>query len=91
MKIIYGTVEQNMIQLPEGLAWSDGTRVEIRVRLPNQISKNQRQAETLFKKRLLQMGILSHLPNPSSSMSEVFEPIVIPGPPLSEQIIAERR
>jgi hypothetical protein len=91
MSVIYGIVKQNMIQLPEGIELHDGDQVEIRIRSTKRTSTKRQQAETLFKQRLLQLGVLSHLPTPSASTRAEIDLVVIPGQPLSEQIIAERR
>lgn len=91
MTVIYGVVKQNMILLPEGTELQDDDTVEIRLRSPRRATKKQPQAEALFKQRLLQLGLLSRLPKSATSLRKVIEPIEIPGPPLSEQIIADRR
>ena len=91
MNVIYGTVKQNMIQLPEGVQLSDGTQVEIRPRQPERDSQQEKEAEMHFKEHLLKIGVLSHIAKPSSATRRKFKPVIISGPPLSEQIIADRR
>ena len=87
MDVIYATVKQNIIHLPEGVSLSDGTQVEIRTRQPAQ----EAEAEMRFKEELLKLGVLSHIAKRTSATRRKFKPVVIPGPPLSEQIIADRR
>ena len=131
MEVIYATVQQNTIHLPDGVALSDGTQVEIRMRQSEQDTQRETEAEgeMRFKEKLLKMGKLSSIskrpstpwrkvtvsPNTSGASEDDFkyklleaglittikpaispgwkrhEPVVIPGKPLSEIIIEERR
>ncbi|MEJ5309810.1 MAG: hypothetical protein WHX52_08565 [Anaerolineae bacterium] len=49
-------------------------------------------AETIWKQELVESGLLAKTPKPlSPSERRLPEPITVPGTPLSELIIAERR
>ena len=91
MTVIYGVVKQNMIQLPPGVELADGEQVEIRVQQSEQDSQPEKDAEMRFKEQLLKLGVFSRIAKPASYVRRRLKPIVIPGQPLSEQIIADRR
>ncbi len=49
-------------------------------------------SEDEFKRQLLQFGLMNSLPtSPDSPPRPTFQPVTIPGEPLSETIIRERR
>ncbi len=55
-------------------------------------SSMQADAEAALERDLLSMGLLTEIPAPLSPNEQVlWDPVVIPGMPLSEIIIAERR
>jgi hypothetical protein len=88
MTVYYGVVRDNRIELEGDARLADGTRVAVHVPPPNQFAA----AEEMAKAQLRAAGLLAPAPEPDDADDdEQFEPMVVQGEPLSEQIIRERR
>jgi hypothetical protein len=85
-KVIEGTWEE-VARKSDELA---GHRVRLTVLSP---STSQEQAdETAFKRHLLEVGLISRLPElPAEADDEDDAPVVVAGEPLSETVLRERR
>ena len=82
-----GIVQDRVVILPEGVHLEEGLRVKIRIR-----ETGQQSPEDLFKKRLVEGGLMERINRPSGSLADQDRtPIQVKGKPLSEQIIEERR
>jgi hypothetical protein len=87
MQVYEGIVQDRVVVLPEEVQLEDGLRVEIRIREASQASP-----EELFKKRLVEAGLVVEIKRPSLPVADQDRaPIPVRGKPLSEQIIEERR
>ena len=75
---------------------------EVAERLANYLRERKREAlaidetearEDEFERQLLAKGVISHIPtrDETDEKFDKFEPIEVPGEPLSETIIRERR
>ena len=90
MAVYYGVVQGNHIELEGGVRLAEGTRVEVRP-LPADAG-DMAAAEELVKARLRAAGLLALAPAADDEADdEEFEPVVVRGEPLSEEIIRERR
>ena len=91
MAIYYGVVRDNRIELEEAACLADGTRVEVHAPSPD--SKDMAVDEAVAKARLRAAGLLGPALEieDAEDPEEEFEPVVIQGELLSEQIIRERR
>lgn len=91
MAIYYGVVRDNRIELEGAARLADGTRVEVHT--PSSTPRDMAVDEAVAKARLRAAGLLG----PTMEIDgvedpeEEFEPVVIRGELLSEQIIRERR
>ena len=88
MAAYYGVVRDNHIELEGGARLAEGTRVEVHIRSDDTAT---RAAEEALLRDLLAEGLLEELPIDEAAPEEPFEPVVVRGEPLSEQIIEERR
>jgi hypothetical protein len=87
MQVYEGIVQDRVVVLPEGVHLEDGLHVEVRIR-----EAGQGSLEELFKKRLVEVGLLGQIRKPSwPSPDQDRTPIQVKGKPLSEQVIEERR
>jgi hypothetical protein len=90
MAVYFGVVRDNHIELEGGTRLAEGTRVEVRP-LPADAS-DMAAAEELVKARLRAAGLLAPVrATDGEADDEEFEPVVVRGEPLSEQIVRERR
>ena len=89
MAVYYGVVRDNHIELEGGARLAEGMRVEVRP-LPTDAS-DMAAAEEALLRDLLAEGLLEEAPTADGEEDEEFEPVVVQGEPLSEQIIRERR
>lgn len=91
MSIYYGTVKGNTVILPREVRLAEGLTVQVRVwHLPRPTTTTKMASEAQFQQKLLELGLLSGLKVPSSSLKEATL-ISVAGKPLSELIIEERR
>jgi predicted DNA-binding antitoxin AbrB/MazE fold protein len=87
MQVYEGIVKDRVVHLPENVHLDEGLRVEVRIREPGQES-----LEELFKRRLVEVGLLEEVRRPSRPLADRDRtPIEVKGRPLSEQIMEERR
>jgi len=87
MQVYEGIVKDQVVLLPEGVHLAEGLRVEVRVPRSGQESR-----EAMFKKRLVEAGLLERITEPSWALVEENRtPIRVKGRSVSEQIIEERR
>jgi hypothetical protein len=87
MQVYEGIVQERVVVLPEGVHLDDGLRVEVWVR-----EAGKEPAEELFKKRLVEAGLIEGIRRSSWPLAEGDRtPMRVKGKPLSELIIQERR
>lgn len=87
MQVYEGIVKDQVVLLPKDVHLDEGLRVEVRIR-----ETGQESPEELFKKRLVEAGLLEEIRKPSRPLAEQDRtPIQVKGKPLSEQIMEERR
>jgi hypothetical protein len=87
MQVYEGIVQDRVVALPEGVHLEEGLHVEVRIR-----HAGQESPEELFKKRLVEVGLLERINKPSwLAVDRDRTPARVKGRPLSEQIIEERR
>lgn len=92
MSVYEGVVSNRVVILPEGVTLAEGLKVEVRVPIARRKRTAQRATEEQFKKRLIQMGLLSEIRLPPTQVaSNSRVPIQVTGKPLSQTIIEERR
>ncbi len=88
MELYYGVVRDNRVELDNGVHLAEGVRVEVRPRVS---SPSQADREDGVLARLRAVGGLEHEAAHPRQSPAPFEPIIVEGEPLSEQIIRERR
>ncbi|HKP52253.1 MAG TPA: hypothetical protein VJ183_06330 [Chloroflexia bacterium] len=91
--IVYpGTVKGNVIVLPEGVHLEDGTAVEVRA-LPAEQQQREQEMEDEFEQHLFEVGLLSEIkpPQPVTLPDGDRTPLKVPGKPLSQMVIEDRR
>jgi hypothetical protein len=89
MSVYYGVVRDNHIELEGDAHLANGTRVVVHVAPP---VDHAAAAEETAKARLRAAGLLAPaLESTDVNEDEEFEPMVVRGEPLSEQVIRERR
>ena len=87
MQIYEGIVKDRVVLLPENVHLDEGLHVEVRVR-----EAGQESPEELFKKRLVEVGLLEAIRRPSWSFADQDRMLIqVKDKPLSEQIMEERR
>jgi hypothetical protein len=87
MQVYEGIVKDRVVLLPEYVHLDEGLRVEVRI-----LEAGQETPEGLYKKRLMEVGLLGEIRRPSGPvMDQDRTPIKVKGKPLSEQIMEERR
>lgn len=87
MQVYEGIVKDQVVLLPKDVHLDEGLRVEVRVPKAGQESR-----EEMFKKRLVEAGLMERTREPSWPLVEEDRiPIRVRGKPLSELIIEERR
>jgi hypothetical protein len=87
MQVYEGIVQDRVVILPDGVQLEEGQRVEIRIPEPGQGSP-----EELFKRRLVEVGLMERIKKPSSPLEDQDRtPIQVKGKPLSEHIIEDRQ
>jgi hypothetical protein len=96
MAVYFGVVKGSRVELEGDAQIADGARVEVRpVALEAQPAgpgtTDTAAAERALLRDLLAAGLLDHMPVDEAAPDEPFEPVVVQGRPLSEQIIDERR
>jgi hypothetical protein len=98
MTVYRGVVRGNRVELTEPADLPDGTEVEVRVVSPSEKSPasaqdmDERAREDAFERRLLELGLISHIPSRDPDPPWLDRtPVDIDGPPLSQTIIEERR
>ena len=88
--VYYGVVKGNTIVLPAGAHLTEGSTVEVRPVLVQDLTEEQK--EMLFKQKLLAMGLIKEIKMPKRHvLRRNRKPIRVSGKPLSETIIEERR
>ena len=89
MAVYYGVVRDARIELEGGVRLAEGTRVEVR---PQQADAGPAIAtEADVQARLRAAGLLTPALPADDEDDQPFEPVVVAGEPLSEQVIRERR
>src|SRR5437870_4164146 len=89
--VVHGVVRGGVIVLDEAGALPEGASVEVRVASPL-TQDEERAREDAFEQRLVALGRLRMIPHPIPDPPGLDRtPIDVPGRPLSEQIIEERR
>jgi hypothetical protein len=87
MQVYEGIVKDRVVLLPEDVHLDEGLRVEVRIP-----ETGQETLEELYKKRLIEAGLLEEIRRPSGPWTDQDRtPIKVKGKPLSEQIMEERR
>lgn len=87
MQVYEGIVKDRVVLLPEDVHLAEGQRVEVRIR-----EVGQESPEELFKKRLVEVGLLEEIRRPPWPLADQDRtPIQVRGKPLSVQIVEERR
>ena len=87
MQVYRGIVQDRVVVLPEGVHLNEGLRVEVWVR-----EAGQESAEELFKKRLVEAGLIEGIRRASWPLAEQDRtPMRVKGKRLSELIIEERQ
>lgn len=90
MSVVYGTVRSNVVVLPEGTQLPEGSTVEIR--LPQRRSRRGSvAAASVFNQQLLKAGLLTEIKPTVALTYSASEPVAVPGKPLSEIVIEDRR
>ncbi len=89
MAVYYGVVHGNRIELADQARLAEGTRVEVHA-LPVDAS-DLAAIEEQAKASLRTARLLAPAPVNDADDDDEFEPVVVRGEPLSEQIIRERR
>jgi hypothetical protein len=88
MSIYYGVVHDDRIELEGGVRLTEGTRVQVHTNF----TANTDASDDVVKARLRAAGLLAPAPSVQDSEDDdAFEPVLVQGEPLSEQIIRERR
>lgn len=85
MTVYYGVIRNNTVMLPDDVRLPDGVPVEVRPRIVDE------QDESVADDILRSEGLLEDEPPDVPRARAPFEPVVVQGEPLSEQIIRERR
>lgn len=89
MAIYHGVIRDNRVELEEGAHLAEGTRVEVHTA---DDAAATRAAEEALIRRMYAEGLIDKpSTDDTADDDEEFEPIVVQGEPLSEQIIRERR
>lgn len=88
MAVYFGVVRGNRVELEGDAQISDGVRVEVRPIAPE---AHTAEAERALVQDLLAAGLLDQVPAEEMAADEPFDPVIVRGRPLSEQIIEERR
>jgi hypothetical protein len=92
MQAYRGTVRGNVVVLDEEVQLEDGTPVEVRVAEQNHEADDTLDPEERAQRLMVQRGLLSEVKRPSRvEIPDRISPIEVPGKPLSEIIIEERR
>lgn len=100
MTVYYGVVHDNRIELDSAARLPEGLRVEVRPHPAGSVDAADRTAdeagEEVVKARLRAAGLLAPAPVADDMVTdeddeEEFEPVMVQGELLSEQIIRERR
>ncbi len=87
MQVYEGIVKDRVVILPEEAQLEEGLRVEVWIR-----EGKQDPLEEVFKKHLVEAGLVETIKRPSSSSgAQDRTPVQAQGRSLSEQIIEERR
>ena len=89
MAIYFGVVRDNHIELEGNAHLAEGTRVEVHA--PPTDAERTRVAEEMAKARLRAAGLLASVPPADDDPEDAFEPVMVNGELLSEQILRERR
>jgi hypothetical protein len=91
MTTYHGIVKDNAIVLPEGVHLEDGTAVEVRALTVEQ--QTVQEAEDTFEQHLFEVGLLSEIkpPPPLTPPDGDRTPLKVPGKPLSQMVIKDRR
>jgi hypothetical protein len=87
MAVYYGVVRDNRIELEDGVRLPEGTRVEVHASPVSDLAAG----EEVAKARLRAARLRAPAPAADDADEKEFEPVVVQGEPLSEQIIRERR
>ena len=92
MMVYDGVVQDRVVILPEGVQLANGVKVEVRVRPLKSQRQIEMAAEDLFKRRLVEAGLLRE-PKAPYQVESVGDraPVQVAGRPVSEMIIEERR
>ena len=86
MAVYYGVVRDNRVEIEDSGQLADGVRVEVRPRTAAPTEDDTAADDILRAEGLLEDEASSPLRG-----HRPFEPVVVQGEPLSEQIIRERR
>jgi len=87
MAVYYGVVRDNRVELEGDARLASGVRVEVRPR-----SVSTQEDDAAADEILRAEGLLEDEPSrPSCAPFGSFNPVIVTGQPLSEQIIEERR
>ena len=92
MAVYRGVVKGNLVVLQDDVQLPDGTAVEVRAVVTAEQPAEELRAESLFKQRLLESGLITEirLPGPTAPAGD-RTPATVRGRPLSEAIVEERR
>ncbi len=89
MAVYYGVIKDNKVELEDDARLADGIRVEVRPSPPRE--DDAREDDAAADDILRAEGLLEDELPELARAREPFEPVVVRGEPLSEQIIRERR
>ena len=90
--IYYGTVQGNMVVLPDDVHLREGERVEVHLLDPPAAPAASPAPDDILQRRLFERGLLREIKGPVPVPPPGDRtPVIVLGQPLSEQIIEERR
>lgn len=89
MAVYYGIVKDKQVVVEGGVPLADGVQVEVRPQNMDEVDDSA--AEEALIQELRAEGLIEESPSGDRAIDEAFEPVVVQGEPLSEQIIRERR
>ena len=77
------------VDLLEPVSIPRNTEVEVRIESVPKSASYDKDAHRIFLEHLLEIGMITHIPSGEVDPTP-FEPMVIPGKPISESIIEDR-
>lgn len=78
------------VDLLEPVSIPVNTAVEVMIEAPQKSALSAKEAHQALLEHLFEIGMITHIPSGEFDLTP-FEPIVVPGKPVSETIIEDRR